>query len=128
MNNEQPSTHYLLFVICSDENCFAASRRQIFPFSFIKNCLTDETATKRLRRKIDSPKRRTTVYNTIRVSPTFRHFVGVLLLFVNSVSGLMKKMKTTAKIRAKIKNKNVICHQVIVLKWQNYYTDQVSRI
>ncbi len=34
--HEQRTAFYIPFVIRSDKNCFAASRRRIFPFSFVK--------------------------------------------------------------------------------------------
>ncbi len=37
MNSEQHCTHYLLFVIRSDKNCFGARQRRIFSFNFVKN-------------------------------------------------------------------------------------------
>ncbi len=83
MNNEQPSTHYLFIRhSCSDKNCLMCRRQSIFLrgeyFFWVlsKNCITGETATNCLRRKIDSLKRRITVYTL---------FVFRLLFVVSSV-------------------------------------------
>ncbi len=71
MNKEHPSTHYLLFFIRSDENCFAASRQRIFPFSFVKKLPHQRNSDETLATKNRFAETINNGLHTIRVLPTF---------------------------------------------------------
>ncbi len=80
MNNEQPSTHHSLFVIRSDKIVSLQADDEYSVSVLSKNRLTSETAMKHRFAEMSNNS-----LHTIRVSPTFRCFIGVSLLFVNNV-------------------------------------------
>ncbi len=71
------SAHYSSFVICSDENCFAASRWRIFPFSFVKKPPHQRNSDETLATKNRFAKWRIMVYTLF----VFRLLFVVSLVF-----------------------------------------------
>ncbi len=84
MNNEQPSTHYSLFVFVQMKIVSLQADDEYSLSVSSKNHLTGETVTKCLRRKIDSPKRQITVYTLFVfcllfvISLVFRRYLRIV--------------------------------------------------
>ncbi len=66
---------HAIFIIRSDENCFAASSRRIFPFSFVKKPPRWRNSDEMLAMKNRFAETTDNDLHTIRVLPTFCCFV-----------------------------------------------------
>ncbi len=89
-NNEQHSTHYSFIRHSFQTKIILLQVGEYFFWVSSKNCLTGETVMKHLRRKIDSPKQRITVWTLFSfhllfvVSSVFRRYSRIVYSGLNT--------------------------------------------